>query len=292
MNLFIQIIKYSLESIFFIIFLLIFKIFSLELARKIGIFISVFLGKYTNANKVIKKNLIIAFPNETDEWHVKTIKEIWINFGKIIAEYAHIKKLSNKNNNKIYIPDNKHSRDFFNEENKNILVSAHSSNWEIPGIACRTKSNNISGIVREPNNPFIKLVLSRMRRENSVKCYEKNMIGTKKLIKDFNNGRSVALLADQELSSGIETTFFGRIVHSTSLPAQLALKSKCNIYLGWPRRINGAFEFEIFPPIETKDLENNEKNIRLIIERINLFFEEQIKKNPSEYFWHHNRWKN
>ena len=100
MNLFIQIIKYSLESIFFIIFLLIFKIFSLELARKIGIFISVFLGKYTNANKVIKKNLIIAFPNETDEWHVKTIKEIWINFGKIIAEYAHIKKLSNKNNNK------------------------------------------------------------------------------------------------------------------------------------------------------------------------------------------------
>ena len=269
MNLFIQIIKYSLESILFIIFLLIFKIFSLESARKIGIFISVFLGKYTNANKVIKKNLIIAFPNETDEWHVKTIKEIWINFGKIIAEYAHIKKLSNKNNNKIYIPDNKHSRDFFNEENKNILVSAHSSNWEIPGIACRTKSNNISGIVREPNNPFIKLVLSRMRRENSVKCYEKNMIGTKKLIKDFNNGRSVALLADQELSSGIETTFFGRIVHSTSLPAQLALKSKCNIYLGWPRRINGAFEFEIFPPIETKDLENNEKNIRLIIERIN-----------------------
>ena len=131
-----------------------------------------------------------------------------------------------------------------------------------------------------------------MRRENSVKCYEKNMIGTKKLIKDFNNGKSVALLADQELSSGIETTFFGRIVHSTSLPAQLALKSKCNIYLGWPRRINGAFEFEIFPPIETKDLENNEKNIRLIIERINLFFEEQIKKNPSEYFWHHNRWKN
>ena len=68
-----------------------------------------------------KKNLIIAFPNETDEWHVKTIKEIWINFGKIIAEYAHIKKLSNKNNKKIYIPDNMHSRNFFNEENKNMV---------------------------------------------------------------------------------------------------------------------------------------------------------------------------
>ena len=284
-------VKYLMEFFVFIIFFILFRIFPLHISRKIGVVISSFLGTYSPTNKIIKKNLLIAFPEKSKYWHSETIKKVWKNFGMITAEYAHLNKISKKENKMIEISSNQYAKDFFNSTNKNILVSAHSCNWEIPGIACKNHSENISGIVREPNNYYIKYFLREIRRKYSVRCYEKNLIGTKKLINDFNRGKSIALLADQQLSSGVETTFFGETVHSTSLPAQLALKSNCNIYLAWPRRDGEKFIFEFFPPIEVKQLENNQENIKLIVEKINRFFESQISKYPEEYFWHHNRWK-
>ena len=292
MRILIKKIKYFVEFIFFIIFFTLFKIFPLKISRKISIVISVFFGTYSPINTIIKKNLLVAFPKKDKNWHSQIIKKVWINFGMTLAEYSHLNKISKKETELIEITSNKYAKEFFNNKNRNILVSAHSSNWEIPGIACKIKSELISGIVREPNNYYIKYFLKEIRRKYSVKCYEKNLIGTKKLINDFNNGKSIALLADQQLSSGIEATFFGKKVHSTSLPAQLALKSNCNIYLAWPRRNGEKFIFEFFPPIEVGHLENNKENIKIIVNKINTFFETQISKYPEEYFWHHNRWKN
>ena len=42
----------------------------------------------TNANKIINKNLKIAFPNKSNEWIAQTNKGVWTNFGKVLAEYA------------------------------------------------------------------------------------------------------------------------------------------------------------------------------------------------------------
>ena len=62
------------------------------------------------------------------------------------------------------------------------------------GIACRKNSDKISGIVRQPNNPYSKKIINKLRNKFSVTCYEKNMVGTKNIINDFNNGNSLALL--------------------------------------------------------------------------------------------------
>jgi len=286
-----KIIRYLFELFIFIFFFSIFSLLPLNLSRKCGIFLSVNLGRYTSTNKIIKKNLGIAFPSKSQDWLERTTKDVWINFGKVVGEYSHIKELANKKNQKIKIIENSYSESFFNNSNKKILISSHNANWEVPGIACKIKSNSISGIVREPNNPFIKFFLSRIRSKYSVKCYEKNMLGTKMLIKDFNNGNSIALLADQQITTGLEVSFFGKLVKSTKLPAQLALKSKSDIYLAWPRRHGDDFEFEFYQPIKSSLLENNEHNIQKIVNQINEFFERQISISPSEYFWHHNRWK-
>ncbi len=284
----IKILKYPLEFCIFIIAFFFFFVLPLSISRKLGIFFALSFGQMTRANKIINKNLKIAFPDKSDEWIAKTNKGVWTNFGKIIAEYAHINEISKKN--KIKIIENSFSKSFFENSKDKILVSAHNANWEVPGIACRKKSEKISGIVREPNNPFVRIILSYLRSKYSVRCYEKNLIGTKKIMKDFKNGFALALLADQKNSAGVEIEFFGKKTYTTLLPAKLALKSKCDIYLAWPKRDGDNFEFKFCGLIESSKLQDNEKNKIKIIEEINSFFENKIAENPSEYFWHHNRW--
>jgi len=281
--------RYPIEFILFVDFFIFFKILPLNFSRTIGSLIATSIGPLFPINTIAKKNLKIAFPEETKEWHNRILKETWHNFGCIIAEYSHLKEILN---NRITFIENEYSKYFFDNDSQNIIVSAHSSNWEIPGMSCRLKSDKISAIVREPNNPLIRYFLISLRKKYSVNCFSKDMMGTKSLIKNFQGGQSIALLTDQQLSSGLDVKFFNHDMNISTLPAQLALKSKCKIFLGWPvRKMNNNFEFEIHDCINSANMENNEENILMISSKIALFYETMIKKYPDQYFWLHNRWK-
>ena len=120
----------------------------------------------------------------------------------------------------------------------------------------------------------------------------KNRIGTKQLLNNFKKGESIALLADLQLSSGINLNFFGKKMKFSSLPAQLALKSRCKIFLGWPiRKSDGKYEFEIHQSIHASNYEDTSDNVEKISEIIISYYESMIKKYPEQYFWFHNRWK-
>ena len=49
-------------------------------------------------------------------------------------------------------------------------------------------------------------------------------------------------------------------VYATALPAQLALKSKSDIYLAWPKRDGSNFEFKFCELIESSKLQDNDEN--------------------------------
>ena len=282
-------IRYPLEFFLFIIFYTIFKILPLTVSRKLGVFFALLIGPLFSVNKIIEKNLKYAFKDKDDIWIKETVKKVWVNFGYTIAEYSHLKNILH---NKVNVVRNDLFKEAFESHTKSIIVSAHNSNWEIPGMSLRKIMHPASAIVREPNNPLINFVLKRLRNKYSLKCLSKNREGTRQLLSNFKKGESIALLADLQLSSGIEIDFFDRKMKFSTLPAQLALKSKCKIFLGWPiRKTNGSFEFEIHEAIYPNELKDNQENIVKISKKIISYYESMIEKYPDQYFWFHNRWK-
>ena len=282
-------IRYPVEFILFLLFYLIFKLLPLSVARKLGVSITTSLGPLFSINKLVKKNLRIAFKEQDEKWINRKAKKVWENLGYTIAEYSHLKKILKEN---INIIENDLYRKAFSSGERSIIISAHNSNWEIPGMSIRKTMHQASAIVREPNNPLINFVLKQLREKYSLRCLSKNRTGTKQLLNNFKNGESIALLADLQLSSGIDLNFFGKKMKFSSLPAQLALKSKCKIFLGWPiRNADGKFEFEIHQSIHAGDFEDTTDNIIKISKRIIAYYESMIKKYPEQYFWFHNRWK-
>ena len=99
-------------------------------------------------------------------------------------------------------------------------------------------------------------------------------------------------MVDQRLGESERYPFFNKPAHTTTLPAQLALKFDCNIipvYL--ERNKDNFFKMEILNPIEinkTSSLENDKKNITI---KINQIIEKMILRNPGQWIWTHGRWK-
>ena len=84
--------KYFLQF-FCILFLFgVFKIVGIKFSRIISENIMVVLGPIFRSKKIIVKNLSIDFPNFNEMQKDKILANMWINYGKIFAEYMFIKK--------------------------------------------------------------------------------------------------------------------------------------------------------------------------------------------------------
>ena len=99
-------------------------------------------------------------------------------------------------------------------------------------------------------------------------------------------------MVDQRLGESERYPFFNKPAHTTTLPAQLALRFDCNIipvYL--ERDKNNFFKMEILNPIEINKTDNLENDKKTITIKINQIIEKMILRNPEQWIWTHGRWK-
>ena len=102
----------------------------------------------------------------------------------------------------------------------------------------------------------------------------------------------VAMMVDQRHGKSERYTFYNKPAHTTTLPAQLALKFNCNIIPIYLKRVNeGFFEMEILNPINIKKTEVPENDKKSITIQINQIIEDMIRRNPGQWIWTHGRWK-
>ena len=99
-------------------------------------------------------------------------------------------------------------------------------------------------------------------------------------------------MVDQRLGESERINFFKKPAHTTTLPAQLALRFECDIvpiYL--ERKKDNTFELEILEPIKLNKTDNVSSDKEILTKRINEVIEKMILRNPGQWIWTHNRWK-
>ena len=99
-------------------------------------------------------------------------------------------------------------------------------------------------------------------------------------------------MVDQRLGESDRYPFFNKPAHTTTLPAQLALKFNCDIvpiYL--ERDKNNFFKMEILNPIKIEKTDNPESDKKNITIKINKIIEKMVLRNPEQWIWTHGRWK-
>ena len=148
---------------------------------------------------------------------------------------------------------------------------------------------NLCAIYRPLNNPFLNIIMEKIRKnyicKNQIK---KGKGGTRKLIDLFKKKFSVALMIDQRVSEGESLEFFGHLAKTTTIPAQLVKKYNCKVVPVYIERLRDIhFKITFNDPIKF-DKNSSIKEISL---KLNKLLEKMILKNPHQWIWTHGRWK-
>lgn len=286
----IKIIKYFLQFVIISLLLLLFKILGLKISRFISAKIFTFIGPFFRSNIITLANIDRAFPEKDKNFKKKITDEMWLMYGKILAEYNFIRDFGEEQFiEKIEVEGHLELEKIKKSNEPVIFVSGHFDNFELMAMYIEKSGINLATIYRPLNNSFLNPIMEHIRKKHICRNQiKKGISGTKELLKYFKSGTSIALMIDQRVSEGIKSKFFGEEALTTTIPAQFVKKFSCKIVpIHIERKMNNNFKLSILKPIDFSKNETLE-NITL---SLNSILEKMIIKNPGQWIWTHNRWK-
>ena len=290
-----KIIKYFFEFLSIISLLCIFKIIGLRNASNLGSILGKLVGPLFRSKNIIKQNIKIGLGNLGEENETEIINGMWSNIGRTFAEYVFLKdfKFNKTNFDHIKINGTNYLNEVKNNNEPAIFYSGHFANFELMAMELDKFGIKCAAIYRPLNNFFLNPLMEYLRIKyicpNQI---PKGRMGMREIISKIKDGYSIALMVDQRVSEGPRTLFFNKPAHTTTIPAQLALKYNCKLVpISLERKEGANFEMTIHEPYKIEKTGNDEEDTKNITLKINQILEKMIVENPTQWIWSHNRWK-
>ena len=280
---------YHLTQFVFITILFgVFKLIGFKYSSNIGFFLGKTLGPIFRSKSLIIKNLEKA--NIQGDFEI-IASNVLGNYGRIFAEYVHLRNFKNDKLSKYISIEGKEYLDRIKKNKKKVIfISGHFNNFELMAMQIEKEGINCAAIYRPLNNPYLNKVMEKIRkRDICKKQIKKGRTGTRELVKLIKEGASIALMVDQRVREGEKVTFFNHLATSTTIPAQFIKKYECDLVPIYIERIN-KFYFKMYVSKPIKISKN--KSSFEITKFINQILEKMILKNTDQWIWTHDRWKN
>ena len=288
-------IKYFFEFITVITLFFVFKIIGLKNASNLGSVMGKLFGPLFRSKNITKQNIKIGLGEISKENEKEIINSMWSNIGRTFAEYVFLKdfKFNRTNFNHMKINGITHLDKIKKNNETAIFFSGHFANFELMAMELDKSGIKCAAIYRPLNNFFLNPLMEYLRMKY-ICPYQipKGRMGMREIVDKIKNGYSVALMIDQRVSEGPRELLFNKPAHTTTIPAQIALKYGCKLVpIFLERKEDIKFELTIHEPYEIEKTGNDKQDSKNITLKINKILEKMIIKNPKQWIWSHNRWK-
>ena len=249
------------------------------------------LGPLTSAHKTASRGLRLAFPDITPAAHAGLLRAQWDNFGRYIAEFPVLDRLTPASG-RVEIINAEGLSAIARSGRPTVFVSGHFSNMEVMSAAILHAGIACDITYRAVNNPYVDARIKRSRFRYGVRLFApKGADGARHLLEALRAGRSVAMMNDQKYDAGVAAPFFGRTVQTLPAAARLALRFGIDIQPLSVMRTRGArFRLTVHEPIRLTDSGDRAGDIVIGVRAINAFIEARVRERPGEWWWLHRRW--
>ncbi len=284
-----KLIRYFFEYVFIIIFFGLLRLLGYRIASEIGCFLGKTFGPLFRSKKIIKNNLI-KFDNSLTSERVASIsREMWENYGRILAEYPFISSFRKGDLDKYIKIENKEKLEEIKKSQPVVFVSAHFSNFELMAMAIEKAGVSLSAIYRPLNNRMVNSIMEPLRKKYICKNQiKKGINGVRESLRFFKQGVSIAIMIDQRVSEGEKINFFSHPAYTTTIPAQFVKKFGCKIQ---PVHIERYDKIKFKISFDEQLIFGENADNASISLKLNQWLENKIRKNPSQWIWTHDRWK-
>jgi len=262
-----------------------------EAASNLGGFVGRTIGPRLGISRRARQNLRLAFPEKTDAEIAAIVRGMWDNLGRVGGEYPHLGRITAADSGRIELVDAETVWALRDGSTAGILVSAHLANWEIMPVVATRYGVDITGVAREPNNPYIRPLLNRLRGVTGGRHVEKGAGSARESVKVLRENRVLGLLIDQKMNTGISLPFFGVEAMTLVTPAQLALRFHCPLMPIRIERLGPArFRIKVLPALILPETADRHAATAQIMGELNRILEGWIRERPKEWLWLHRRW--
>ena len=282
-------IVYFIEFILIKVLFIFFKIIGYKYSSNLGFLIGKIIGPIFRSKKLIIKNLQKANLQKQNNLE-KIASDVLGNYGRIFAEYVHLKNFRNDKLKKfISIEGLEHLNNLKKTKKRAVFISGHFNNFELMAMQIEKAGIELATIYRPLNNFLLNKTMEQIRTENICKNQiKKGRAGSREIIKNIIKGKSIAIMIDQRVREGKKIDFFNNQATTTTIPAQLIKKYNCElvpVYI--ERRKNNYFKMFVSKPIKI----DKNKSVLEITKFLNNLLERMIVRNIDQWIWTHNRWK-
>ena len=171
-----------------------------------------------------------------------------------------------------------------------IIIGGHFNNWEWAGpILSQIGNHHFVSVYKKLSNNFFNNFMIKLRSRFDIDAVEMN-----DLIKYlFNNDKCkmIALISDQNPVIDENTKWLSFFSHSVPVidgPEKIAKKFNYPVLFCDIQKENNGFYNITFETLEENPKESTDGEItKKFFKRL----EKQIKEDPNNYLWSHNRWK-
>jgi len=173
-----------------------------------------------------------------------------------------------------------------------IIATAHLGSWELAAIVCQFAGIPIFSIAAKQKNPFTNEYLNILRESTGLETIARGAGLTRDILRNLSAGKALAILPDVRMPvEAISVPFLGGIANVGGGMAGFARHAGVPIIpcfanrIGWTHHKAVAYE-PILPDLSL----SKEDDIRRMTLAVMKIIEDEIRKDPGQWFWFNKRW--
>jgi len=272
-------------------------LFDIETNLRTACFLGRLLWKYYHrGRKRALDNLRASYPEKSEEWIWQTGRRSFEQLVMLTIDILFTPRLVKKDNWRRYsrYKNTERAKWMMQEGRGLLMVAAHYSNFEIVGYLLGLFGFNIYSIARPLDNKYINNYLYGVRKRAGQRIIDKKG-ATSLMERLISTGSTLCFIADQDAGKkGVFVDFFGRKASTYKSIGLLAITNNMPIVVGYSRRIDNRFFFEIGVNriIMPEEWADKEDPLKWVTAEYTKAIEDFVRQDPTQYWWLHRRWKN
>lgn len=269
-----------------------FRLLPMSTARWLGRCIGAFLyAVLRNYRRTAHKNLRLVYPELPEKERRKMAWAVFLHFGQAVAEFVKLPQLSPEAVDSMTVVEGEENLKRALEDGKGaFIITGHLGNWEFMGRWLATHGYSLNVIARRSEDPETEKLLSSTRVQSGAKVFSRGE-AARPVLQSLRRNELVGILPDQN-AGNVVVPFFGMPTGTTDGPAILHLHTGAPLVFSWCTRMeDGRFHILFEPPERYSATGDRPADVRAIMTLVNQRLEAQIRKNPTQWLWLHDRWR-
>lgn len=248
-------------------------------------------------------NIKLALPNLTLQQQKDLLKEHFTNLGLSVIEtgvvwFGHHRKhpQNSKEQKMVTFIGEENLLNAVKSDNGVVILAPHFTHLEMTGLFI-SMLVHFNPVYRPHNNALMDYLIKRGRalprfsKEQGQLEFANPIANsdTRQMLRILKKGENMILLPDQRYRSKgkVIVPFFGHAAKSNPATSKIAQITNAQVIPTFTRR-TGFFKYEVCFLPALKDFPSESKEADT--SRLHELYETEIKANPSQYLWVHNRW--